>query len=64
MLLKTTTPERVIPDVVAELGKSADSSVYHCNGITYNPNDKNLYVCGYTMGNNVKSEYCCIVKNR
>ena len=45
MLLKTTTPESVIPDVVAELGKSADSSVYHCNGMTYNPNDKNLYVC-------------------
>ena len=69
MLLKTTTPESLIPDVVAELGKSADSSVYHCNGMTYNPNDKNLYVCGYTMGNNVKSDIVVLsktgkVKNR
>ena len=69
VLLKTTTPESVIPDVVAELGKSADSSVYHCNGMTYNPNDKNLYVCGYTMGNNVKSDIVVLsktgkVKNR
>ena len=62
VLLKTTTPESVIPDVVAELGKSADSSVYHCNGMTYNPNDKNLYVCGYTMGNNVKSDIVVLSK--
>lgn len=51
-MYKTSNPETVEPKVIATFGEAEDTRLYHCNGMTYNPVDKKLYVVGYEMGKN------------
>ena len=48
-LHKTPDPESIVPDVIATFGETENTGLYHCNGMTYNPDDNNLYVTYYAF---------------
>lgn len=50
-LHKTPDPESIVPDVIATFGETENTGLYHCNGMTYNPDDNNLYVTYYAFDN-------------
>lgn len=50
-LHKTPDPESIVPDVIATFGETENTGLYHCNGMTYNPDDNNLYVTYYAFNN-------------
>lgn len=47
---KTSAPESIVPNVIATFGEIESTRLYHCNGMTYNPDDNNLYVAYYAFG--------------
>lgn len=49
-LFQTATPESGTAKSIAVLGEDESTRVYHSNGMTYNPDDDNLYVVGYGLG--------------
>lgn len=48
-LHKTPDPESIVPDVIATFGETENTGLYHFNGMTYNPDDNNLYVTYYAF---------------
>lgn len=55
-LHKTPDPESIVPDVIATFGETENTGLYHCNGMTYNPDDNNLYVTYYAFDNATGAE--------
>lgn len=65
VLLASDNPETGTGKVVKKASYEGKNCLYHCNGMTYNPEDKRIYVCGYDKSNsaNIKNEIFAIDKN-
>lgn len=65
VLLTTDNPEKEGEKAVKRKTYQDDECLYHCNGMTYNPDDKKLYVCGYDKLNptGIKKKIFAIDKN-
>ncbi len=55
-LHKTPNPESIAPDVIATFGEKENTGLYHCNGMTYSPDDNNLYVTYYVFDNSTEKD--------